>query len=164
MQLEEVAPALRLIREEAVAMAVCPGCGIRLALGAEGAKWSVHSPRDVADRLIVQIGSLEREQLHVVFLDAKNHVVGQVEVYRGNVSASLVRVAEVFTEAVRRCVPRIVVAHNHPSGDPTPSPDDLHLTAELIAAGRLLGIEVLDHLVIGSHSFVSLRDRGVVFP
>lgn len=153
----------RLIRETPEPMAECPGCGARMLLSAEGATWIVHSPRDVADRLILQLGGLEREELVVLMLNAKNVVVGQQTVYRGNVSASLVRVAELFIEAVRRGVPRIIVCHNHPSGDPTPSPDDLHLTAMAIAAGRLLDIEVLDHIVVGHTTFVSLRDRGIAF-
>ena len=153
----------RLVRETPQPMAECPGCGARMLLSAEGATWIVHSPRDVADRLILQLGGLEREELVVLMLNAKNVVVGQQTVYRGNVSASLVRVAELFIEAVRRGVPRIIVCHNHPSGDPTPSPDDLHLTAMAIAAGRLLDIEVLDHIVVGHTTFVSLRDRGIAF-
>ena len=134
-----------------------------MGLGTEGATWTIHSPRDVADRLILQLGSLEREELHVLLLNTKNAVIAQERVYVGNVSASLVRVAELFTEAVRRCAPRILLVHNHPSGDPTPSPDDLNLTATAIAAGRLLDVEVLDHLVVGRNSWVSVRDRGVVF-
>ena len=85
------------------------------------------------------------------------------QVYTGNVSASLVRVGELFRDAVRLDASGVVLVHNHPSGDPTPSPDDLHLTAEAIAAGRLLDIDVLDHLVIGHDAWVSLRDRGVTF-
>ena len=83
--------------------------------------------------------------------------------YVGNVSASLVRVGELFRDAVRVNAAGIILVHNHPSGDPTPSPDDLHLTAEAIAAGRLLDIDVLDHLVVGHDAFVSLRDRGIAF-
>ena len=157
------AGTLRVIRESPVPMAECPGCGLRMGLTAEGSTWIVHSPRDVADRLILQLGGLEREELHVQLLNAKNVVVGQERVYVGNVSASLVRVAELSTEAVRRCAPRLLLVHNHPSGDPTPSPDDLNLTASAIAAGRMLDIEVLDHLVVGHTTFVSLRDRGVSF-
>ena len=153
----------RLIRETPAPMAECPACGARMSLGAEGSTWIVRSPRDVADRLILQLGGLEREELHVLLLNAKNVVVGQERVYVGNVSASLVRVAELFTEAVRRGAPRGLLVHNHPSGDPTPSPDDLHLTAMAIAAGRLLDIEVLDHLVVGHTRFLSLRDRGIAF-
>lgn len=144
-------------------MAECPGCGARMALGAEGATWTVHSPRDVADRLILQLGSLEREELHVLLLNTKNAVIAQERVYVGNVSASLVRVGELFTEAVRRCAPRVLLVHNHPSGDVTPSPDDLSLTATAIAAGRLLDVEVLDHVIVGGATFVSLRDKGSAF-
>jgi DNA repair protein RadC len=84
-------------------------------------------------------------------------------VYVGNVSASLVRIGELFRDAVRLDASGVVLVHNHPSGDPTPSPDDLHLTAEAIAAGRLLDVDVLDHVVFGHDTWVSLRDRGVTF-
>ncbi|MGO9177889.1 MAG: JAB domain-containing protein [Candidatus Limnocylindrales bacterium] len=153
----------RLIRETPEPMAECPSCGARLALGAEGATWTVHSPRDVAERLILQFAGLEREELLVLLLNTKNVVVGQTTVYQGNVSSTLVKTGELFIEAVRRGAPRVILAHNHPSGDPTPSPDDLALTATAIAAGRLLDIEGLDHIVVGRDSWMSLRDRWVVF-
>ncbi len=126
-------------------------------------RWTVRSPRDVAERLMPQMGHLEREELRVVLLNAKNAVQRVVTVYQGNVSSSLVRVGELFRDAVRGNAAGIILAHNHPSGDPTPSPEDLHLTAEALAAGRLLDIEVLDHVVVGHDAFVSLRDRGVAF-
>mgnify|MGYP003343327607 CR=1 FL=1 len=91
------------------------------------------------------------------------NVLRIVTVYQGNVSASLVRVGELFRDAIRESAAAVILVHNHPSGDPTPSPDDLHLTAEALAAGRLLDIEVLDHLVVGHDAWVSLRDRGVAF-
>lgn len=156
--------APRLIREGLVSIAECPSCGARMSLGTEGAQWTIRGPGDIGDRLILQFGQLEREQLWVVLLNVKNVVLVQELVYVGSVSAALVRVGELFTEAVRRCAPRIVLAHNHPSGDPTPSPEDLRLTASAIAAGRLLDIEVLDHLVIGGSRFVSLRGQGVRDP
>jgi len=84
-------------------------------------------------------------------------------VYQGNVSTSVVRIGELFRDAVRRNASGLILVHNHPSGDPTPSPDDLHLTAEAVAAGRLLDVAVLDHLIIGHDAYVSLRDRGVAF-
>jgi len=126
-------------------------------------RWVVRSPRDVADRLQLQMARLEREELRVVLLNTKNVVLRVTTVYVGNVSSSLVRVGEVFRDAVRLDAAGIVVAHNHPSGDPAPSPEDLHLTAEVIAAGRLLDVDVLDHVVIGHDAWVSLRDRGVTF-
>ena len=126
-------------------------------------RWSIRGPGDVADRLILQMGRLEREELRVVILDTKNHVLRVETVYQGNVSSSLVRVGELFRDAVRLNAAGVILVHNHPSGDPTPSPDDLHLTAEALAAGRLLDIGLLDHLVIGHDAYVSLRDRGVDF-
>lgn len=126
-------------------------------------RWSIRSPADLADRLVLQMGALEREELRVVLLNAKNVVLRVATIYVGNVSASLVRIGELFRDAVRLDAAGVILVHNHPSGDPTPSPDDLHLTAEALAAGRLLDIDVLDHLVVGHDAWVSLRDRGVVF-
>jgi DNA repair protein RadC len=137
--------------------------GRRLLADWPTGRWSVRSPSDVADRLVLQMGRLEHEELRVVLLNAKNVVLRVSTVYVGNVSASLVRVGELFREAVRLNASGLILVHNHPSGDPTPSPDDLHLTAEALAAGRLLDVEVLDHLVVGHDAWVSLRDRGVAF-
>ena len=99
----------------------------------------------------------------MVLLNTKNAVLAAPTVYQGNVSTALVRVGELFRDAVRQHAAGIIVVHNHPSGDPTPSPDDLHLTAETVAAGRLLDVPVLDHLIIGHDAYVSLRDRGIAF-
>jgi DNA repair protein RadC len=137
--------------------------GRRLMADWPSGRWTIRGPRDVADRLVLQMGRLEREELRVVILDTKNHVLRVTTVYQGNVSSSLVRVGELYRDAVRLNAASVILVHNHPSGDPTPSPDDLHLTAEALAAGRLLDIGLLDHLVIGHDAFVSLRDRGVSF-
>jgi len=137
--------------------------GRRVLADWPAARQTVRSPRDLADRLILQMGRLEREELRVVLLDTKNHVLRIAMVYQGNVSSSLVRVGELYRDAVRLDASGVILVHNHPSGDPTPSPDDLHLTAAALAAGRLLDIQLLDHLVIGHDAFVSLRDRGVAF-
>ena len=137
--------------------------GRRLLADWPAGRWTIRSPVDVADRLILQMGRLEREELRAVLLNTKNVVLRVATVYQGNVSTSLVRVGELFRDAVRLNASGLILVHNHPSGDPTPSPDDLHLTAEALAAGRLLDIDLLDHLVIGHDAYVSLRDRGVVF-
>jgi DNA repair protein RadC len=126
-------------------------------------RWIVRSPRDVGERLVPQMGFLEREELRVVLLNTRNAVLRMVTVYQGNVSSSLVRIAELFRDAVRLNATGLILVHNHPSGDPTPSPDDLRLTAETLAAGRLLDVQVLDHLIVAGNGFVSLRDRGVAF-
>ena len=137
--------------------------GRRLLADWPTARWTIRSPRDVADRLVLQMGRLEREELRVVLLNTKNVVLRVATVYQGNVSTSLVRVGELYRDAVRLNASGVILVHNHPSGDPTPSPDDLHLTAEALAAGRLLDIDLLDHLVVGHDAYVSLRDRGIAF-
>lgn len=123
----------------------------------------IQSPREVAELLTGEMADLEQEHLRVVLLNMKNFVLGIHEVYKGSVSASLVRVGEVFREPVRRNCTSIVVAHNHPSGDPAPSPEDIHVTRQLVEAGRILDIEVLDHLIIARRGWVSLRERGLGF-
>ena len=137
--------------------------GRRLLADWPTGRFTIRTPRDVADRLVLQMGRLDREELRVVLLNTKNQALGIRTVYQGNVSTALVRVGELFRDAVRQSAAGLILVHNHPSGDPTPSPDDLHLTAEAVAAGRLLDVPVLDHLVIGHDAFVSLRDRGVSF-
>ncbi|MBI3749325.1 MAG: hypothetical protein HY262_10855 [Chloroflexi bacterium] len=142
---------------------MCPDCGHAFELTTEGETYRITGPADVADRLIARYGSLEQEHLVVLSLTTKNTVKDETVVYVGNVSAALVRVGELFTEPIRQRAAAILLAHNHPSGDPTPSPDDLHLTAEVLAAARLLDIDLLDHIVIGRSSYASLRERGVAF-
>jgi DNA repair protein RadC len=137
--------------------------GRRLVADWPPGRWVVRAPRDVGERLVPQMGYLEREELRVVLLNTGNTVLRLVTVYQGNVSSSLVRVAELFRDAVRLNATGLILVHNHPSGDPTPSPDDLRLTAETLAAGRLLDIQLLDHLIVAGDGFVSLRDRGVAF-
>src|SRR5579871_7046008 len=97
-------------------------------------------------------------------LFTKNHVVDSLVVYKGSLNSSVVRIGELFREAVKQNCAAIVVVHNHPSGDPTPSPEDIAITRDAVQAGKLLEIEVLDHLVIGQQRFVSLKERGLGFP
>ena len=103
------------------------------------------------------------EHLKVAVLNARNTVIGIETVYIGNVTGTTVRIGDLFRAAIRLDGVSIVIAHNHPSGDPTPSPDDLHMTAEAVAAGRLLDIPVRDHIIIADDDWTSLRDRGVAF-
>ncbi len=136
--------------------------GRRVARRPVDAPWLVRTPADVAEPLVDAMSSLEREELRVLLLDTKNVVVAERTVYRGNLAGSSVRVGEVYRDAVRRCAAAVVVAHNHPSGDPSPSGEDLRITAELAQAGRLLDIELLDHVVIGRGRWTSLRAIGAV--
>ena len=123
---------------------------------------SINCPDDVRKLLGPEMSGLAQEQLRVLLLNTRNQVVGQRIIYQGNVSSAIVRNAEVFRPAVIEAVPSIIVSHNHPSQDPTPSPEDAALTRELVQAGKLLDIELLDHIVIGGERFVSLKERGLM--
>ena len=123
---------------------------------------SITTPKDVHDLLGPEMSRLAQEQLRVLLMDTKNNVVGQRVIYQGNVNSSMVRPAEVLRPAVIEAVPSIIVSHNHPSGDPTPSPEDVTCTRELSQAAKLLGVELLDHIVIGGKKFVSLKERGLM--
>jgi DNA repair protein RadC len=137
--------------------------GRRLTLAAPEERPQIRSPGDAAALLMAELSHREQEHLWVLFLDTRNRVLGGESVYKGSLNQSHVRVGDVFREAVRRNCAAIIVAHNHPSGDPSPSPEDVSVTRELVSAGRLLGIELLDHLVIGHQRWVSLRERGLGF-
>lgn len=125
---------------------------------------TVQSPQDAANLVMADMGLLDQEHLRVLLLNTKNQVLAMPEVYKGNVNSTLVRAGELFREAVREGCPALIVVHNHPSGDPTPSRDDVEMTRQMVEAGQLLGIDVLDHIVIGRQSYVSLRERGLGFP
>ena len=124
---------------------------------------TINSPGDVANLLAAEMSLLQQEHLKVILLDTKNHMLGINEIYVGNVNSSMIRIAEVFRPAIRDNATSIIIVHNHPSGDPTPSPDDVAITSQLKAIGELLGIEVLDHLVLASQGHVSLKERGLGF-
>jgi DNA repair protein RadC len=137
--------------------------GRRLLIASPEERPQITSPADAANLLLPEMGLLEQEELRTLLLDTKHRVLDSPTVYKGNVNTSVIRVGELFREAVRiNCVAMIVV-HNHPSGDPTPSPDDIRVTEQIVQAGKLLDIEVLDHLVIGRQRYVSLKERGLGF-
>jgi DNA repair protein RadC len=125
----------------------------------------VRTPSDAANLLVGELSLLEQEHLRVILLNTRNQVMGIQEIYVGNVNSSVVRIAEVLRPAIRENCPAIIVAHNHPSGDPTPSREDITLTEQLAAAARLMDIELLDHLVIGrgDPGFISLKEKGLGF-
>ncbi|HEX2033055.1 MAG TPA: DNA repair protein RadC [Chloroflexota bacterium] len=127
----------------------------------------IHSPGDVYRLVASEMALLDQEHLRVVLLNTKNQVLAVREVYRGTLNSSSVRIAELFRDAVRENCASIIIVHNHPSGDPTPSPEDVRVTAEAVNAGQLLDIEVLDHVIIGNGGgggqFVSLKERRLGF-
>jgi len=124
----------------------------------------IQSPEDAAALLMPRIGHLDKEHLVVLALNTRNRLIGEpVEVYSGSLNTSLVRVGEVFRPALQANAASIIIAHNHPSGDVGPSPEDLALTRAFVEAGRLLDVEVLDHLVIAANRYISLKARGLGF-
>jgi DNA repair protein RadC len=137
--------------------------GRRLTLEAPEERPTINSPADAAALVSYEMSALEQEHLRVILLDRRNRVLETVEVYKGSVNSSQIRVGEIFKEAVRKNASALVVVHNHPSGDPTPSPDDVAVTRAIVQAGKLLDVEVLDHLVIGQGRWVSLKERGLGF-
>jgi DNA repair protein RadC len=137
--------------------------GRRLILETPQERPAINSPADAAALLQYEMSALEQEHLRVMLLDRRNRVLEVVEVYKGSVNSSQVRVGELFKDAIRANASAVIVAHNHPSGDPTPSPDDVAVTRAIVQAGKLLDIDVLDHLVIGQGKWVSLKERGLGF-
>ena len=123
---------------------------------------TINCPQDVHSLLGPEMKDLAQEQLRVLLLNTRNQVMAQRIVYQGNVNSSVVRPAEVLRAAVIDNAPSIIVSHNHPSGDPTPSPEDVSITRDLAASAKLLGIDLLDHVVIGGDRFVSLKEKKLM--
>jgi DNA repair protein RadC len=159
-EVAEMAEVAQLSGASAAAVRAAMELGRRVAATPADPGWRVRTPADVGQRLLPAMRPLEREELRTLLLNTKNVVTAMVTVYVGNLAGSSVRVAEVFRDAVRRQAAAMVVVHNHPSGDPTPSGDDLRITAELAEAGRLLDVELLDHVVLGATEWVSIRSLG----
>jgi DNA repair protein RadC len=124
---------------------------------------TINSPADAADILKPFVANLEHEELGILLLNRRNAVMQLVRLYQGSVNSSQIRVGEVFRQAIIEQASAIVIAHNHPSGDATPSPDDVAVTRAIIQAGKLLDVDVLDHLIVCDDRFVSLKERGLGF-
>ena len=135
--------------------------GRRLMASASEERPRIRSPRDVYTLLSPTLRDERREHFVVLLLDTRNGVMRHKTVSVGDLSSSIVHPREVFTEAIRHGAASLIVAHNHPSGDPVPSPEDAAVTRRLAEAGELLGIELLDHIVLGDGRFVSLKERGL---
>ncbi len=134
--------------------------GRRLSQLTYGERPVIRSPRDAAALLMEELRYLQKEHFVVLFLNTKNHVIAKETLSMGSLNASIVHPREVYRSAVKRGSASIICAHNHPSGDPTPSREDLALTHRLIEAGNIIGIDLLDHLIIGDGVFVSLKEQG----
>jgi DNA repair protein RadC len=135
----------------------------RVLLAEHAPRLQVKSPGDIAHLLQLEMAHLDHEQFRTVLLDTKNRVQEITTVYIGSLNAAMIRVGEVFKAALLRNSAAMIVVHNHPSGDPSPSPEDILVTREIVQAGKLLDVEVVDHLIIGLGRFVSLRERQLGF-
>lgn len=133
--------------------------GKRLSLLQSEQKIQIKSADEAARLVRLDMMYLDHEQMHVLVLDTKNHLVERIKLYKGTVYSSVTRISEVFRPAIIRNCPHIIVCHNHPSGDPAPSPEDIDFTRQMIKAADLLEIDLLDHLVIGNPRYVSLKER-----
>lgn len=123
----------------------------------------IQSPADAAALLLPKMSLLEQEHLVVLLLNTRNRLLGEpVQVYCGSLNTALIRTGEVFREAIKVNAAALIVAHNHPSGDACPSPEDVAVTRALIETGKLLDIELVDHLILGRSAWVSLKERGMM--
>lgn len=137
--------------------------GRRMVASAPEERPKVTTPGDAANLLMSEMMFLEQEHLRVILLNTRNEVLSMPTIYQGSLNTSVVRIGELFRQAVRANAAALIVAHNHPSGDPSPSPEDVSVTRQLVKAGKLLDVEVLDHIVIGHQRYVSLKERGMGF-
>jgi DNA repair protein RadC len=133
--------------------------GRRLGMQSNDEKYQIKSPADAANLVMPEMMYLDHEQMRILVLDTKNQVMENISRYQGTVNSSVLRASEVFRQAVIRNCPAVIICHNHPSGDPTPSPEDIAVTEQLVSAGKHLDIELVDHIVIGNNRFVSLKER-----
>lgn len=125
-------------------------------------KIKIGSPSDAVNIVMDDMRYLKKEHLRVIFLDTKNQVIEVKDLSIGSLNASVVHPREVFSEAIRKSSSSIIICHNHPSGDPTPSQEDINITKRLCEVGKLVGIELLDHLIIGDGSYISLKEKGIL--
>src|SRR5215467_219168 len=133
--------------------------GRRLGLPQPEERYQITSPKDAANLVMADMAYLDHEQMRIIILDTKNQVVENINRYQGTVNSSVLRAAEIFRPAIIRNCPGVIICHNHPSGDPTPSPEDIVVTEQLVQAGKLLDIELVDHLIIGNQKYISLKEK-----
>lgn len=136
--------------------------GKRISSYRPNERYVVRSPEDGANFVMEEMRTLNQEHFVALYLNTKNEVIHQQTLFIGSLNSSIVHPREVFREAVRRSAASIICAHNHPSGDPAPSQEDIHVTRRLVECGKMIGIDILDHLIIGDRKFISLKEKGYV--
>ncbi|HAR84641.1 MAG TPA: hypothetical protein DCR69_02835 [Clostridium sp.] len=127
-----------------------------------GEEHIVSSPKDVSNYMMRQMKGLKKEYFKLIMLNTKNIIISVKDISIGNLNSSIVHPREVFIEAIKLSSASVILCHNHPSGDPTPSKEDILITKRLKECGTLLGIEVLDHIIIGNKAYISLKEKGII--
>jgi len=136
--------------------------GRRLSAQSAGPRQVIKSPADVYGLLREKLRYCDREHFKAVFLNTKHHIITIETVSVGSLNSSLVHPRELFKNSIKRSAAALILAHNHPSGDPTPSHEDISITRRLVEAGNIIGIQVLDHIIVGENSFISLKEQGII--
>ncbi len=162
MEIEELIGIKGIGPAKAVQLKAAIELGRRMAASRVGDRVIIRSPRDAAELLAEQLRYLQKEHFVCLFLNTKNQVIAQETLSIGSLNASIVHPREVFRAAIKYGSASIVCAHNHPSGDPAPSPEDIAITKRLVESGRIVGIDVLDHIVVGDGHFISLKEQGMM--
>jgi len=122
----------------------------------------INTPKDLADLLMGEMNDLTQEVLKVVLLSTKNIIIATKDVFKGSLNTSIVHPREIFKQAIDKNSSSIIICHNHPSGDPTPSKEDINITLRIKECGNIIGIQLVDHIIIGNNKFVSLKERGLI--
>ncbi|KXG11473.1 DNA repair protein RadC [Anoxybacillus rupiensis] len=158
--IEEITNIKGIGKAKAVQILAAIELGRRIGRLSYDERYVIRSPEDGAKYLMDDLRFLSQEHFVAIYLNTKNQVIHRKTVFIGSLNASIVHPREVFKEAIKRSAASIICAHNHPSGDPTPSREDVEVTKRLVECGRIMGIELLDHLIIGDQKFISLKEKG----
>nr|WP_279382346.1 DNA repair protein RadC [Lysinibacillus sphaericus] len=158
--IEEIVAIKGIGEVKAIQLLAAIELGRRLAQKQNDEKFTIRSPQDAAAYLMPDMTSLNQEHFVVLFLNIKNQIIHRQTIFIGSLNASIVHPREIFREAVKRSAASIICAHNHPSGVPTPSEEDIEVTKRIEEAGYIMGIELIDHVIIGDHQFISLKEKG----
>lgn len=158
--LDEITAIKGIGSAKAIQLLAAVEIGRRISTLTYDDRYTIRSPEDGANYVMHDMRFLSQEHFVCLYLNTKNQVLHKQTIFIGSLNASIVHPREVFKEAFRRSAASIICIHNHPSGDPTPSREDIEVTKRLAESGKIIGIEVLDHLIIGENKFVSLKEKG----
>ncbi|EGQ22620.1 RadC family protein [Sporosarcina newyorkensis] len=162
LTVEEMTEIKGIGEAKAVQLLAAAELGKRLYRTAPQDRYKIRSPEDAANYLMTDMSSLNQEHFVALFLNVKNEVLHKQTIFIGSLNSSIVHPREVFREAFKRSAASMIISHNHPSGDTTPSREDIEVTKRLMEAGAIMGIDVLDHIIIGDQKFISLKDKGYI--